>query len=93
MASERFFGMGEPLIQRESDTGVMAAEYLDLVKAVGCTAYRSWMHLTDILKDPVTPDEEVLAAHRRLLDRAAELDLEVTGMSHEWFLPEGCRQR
>ena len=47
MLSERFYGMGEPLIQREGDTGVMAAEYLNLVKALGCSAYRSWMHLTD----------------------------------------------
>ena len=61
MLSERFYGMGEPLIQRERDTGVMAAEYLDLVKAVGCTAYRSWMHLTDLLEDPVTPNEEKVA--------------------------------
>lgn len=93
MVSERFYGMGEPLIQREGDTGVMAAEYLNLVKAVGCTAYRSWMHLTDILADPVTPNAKAVEAHKRLLDRAVELDLEVTGMSHEWFLPEGCRQR
>ena len=93
MISERFFGIGEPLIQREQDTGVEASEYLDLVKALGCTAYRSWMHLTDTLIDPVTPDKEAVAAHTRLLDRAAELDLEVTGMSHEWFLPEGCIQR
>lgn len=93
MLSERFYGMGEPLIQREGDTGVMAAEYLELVKALGCTAYRSWMHLTDTLKDPHTPDDAVCAAHRRLLERAAALDLEVTGMSHEWFLPEGCRQK
>lgn len=93
MLSERFYGMGEPLIQREGDTGVMAAEYLDLIKALGCTAYRSWMHLTDILDDPKTPNEETAAAHKRLLNRAAELDLEVTGMSHEWFLPEGCRQK
>lgn len=92
LLSERFYGMGEPLIQREGDTGVMAAEYLDLVKALGCTAYRSWMHLTEILEDPVTPNAEAVAAHRRLLDRAAELDLEVTGMSHEWFLPAGCKQ-
>ena len=28
-----------------------------------------------------------------LLNRAAELDIEVTGMNHEWFLPEGCKQR
>jgi len=93
MLSERFYGIGEPLIQREQDTGVNAAEYLDLVSALGCRAYRSWMHLTDILKDPVTPNGEVAEAHKRLLDRAAELDLEVTGMSHEWFLPEGCKQR
>ncbi len=93
MLSERFYGMGEPLIQRERDTGVMAEEYLELVKALGCTAYRSWMHLTEILKDPVTPDEEAYASHKRLLDRAQKLDLEVTGMSHEWFLPEGCRQK
>ena len=55
-------------------------------------AYRSWMHLTEILKDPLTPDEEAVSAHTELLDRAVELDLEVTGMSHEWFLPEGCIQ-
>ncbi|MDO5336750.1 MAG: hypothetical protein Q4E89_04715 [Eubacteriales bacterium] len=93
MLSERFYGIGEPLIQREQDTGVSAEEYLNLVKAVGCTAYRSWMHLTEILKDPVTPNEKAVQAHTRLLNRAVELNLEVTGMSHEWFLPEGCRQR
>ena len=92
MISERFYGIGEPLIQRERDTHVPAAEYLDLVKALGCMAYRSWMHLTEILKDPLTPDEEAVSAHTELLDRAVELDLEVTGMSHEWFLPEGCIQ-
>ena len=93
MLSERFYGVGEPLIQREGDTGVPAAAYLELVKGLGCNACRSWMHLTEVLRDPVTPDQEVAAAHKRLLDRAEELDIEITGMSHEWFLPEGCRQR
>ena len=93
MAHERFFGVGEPLIQREADTKVPAAAYLDLVKGMGCNAYRSWMHITDILLDPVTPNEAVVARHKELLDRAVELDIEVTGMSHEWFLPEGCKQR
>lgn len=92
MASERFFGVGEPLIQREIDTGVPATAYLELVKGMGCNAYRSWMHLTDLLNGPITPNEEMVAAHRHLLDRAVEMDIEVTGMSHEWFLPEGCRQ-
>ena len=93
MFSERFYGVGEPLIQRERDTKVAAEAYLDLVKAMGCSAYRSWMHLTEVLTDPVTPGAEAVEAHTRLLNRAKELDLEVTGMSHEWFLPEGCQQR
>ncbi|MCQ2508620.1 MAG: hypothetical protein MJ097_07540, partial [Dorea sp.] len=93
MAHERFYGVGEPLIQREADTKVPAAAYLNLVKGMGCNAYRSWMHITDILLDPVTPNEEVVARHTELLNRAVELDIEVTGMSHEWFLPEGCKQR
>lgn len=87
MLSERFYGVGEPLIQREGDTKVAAEAYLDLVKATGCSAYRSWMHLTEVLTDPVTPNTEKVEAHTRLLNRAKELNLEVTGMSHEWFLP------
>ena len=90
---ERFYGVGEPLIQRERDQGIDAAAYLDLVKGLGCSAYRSWMHLTELLVDPTTPNTEEVARHRRLLDRASELDLEVTAMSHEWFLPAGCKQR
>lgn len=93
MASERFFGVGEPLVQRERDDKIPAAAYLDLIHGMGCNAYRSWMHLTEILSDPATPNPVEVERHRRLLDRAAELDIEVTGMNHEWFLPEGCRQR
>ena len=89
----RFFGVGEPLIQRQRDQGIDPAACMDLVNGLGCTAYRSWMHITEILKDPQTPDPEAVAQHKRLLDRAAQLDIEVTGMSHEWFLPEGCKQR
>lgn len=93
METNRFFGVGEPLIQRQHDQGIDAPAYLDLVSGLGCNAFRSWMHLTDILKDPATPDPDAVAEHAALLDRAAELDIEVTAMSHEWFLPEGCRQR
>ena len=91
--NERFYGVGEPLIQRQRDQGIDAAAYLDLVTGLGCRALRSWMHLTEHLRDPVTPDPEQVELHRRLLDRARELDIEVTAMSHEWFLPAGCKQR
>jgi hypothetical protein len=89
----RFYGVGEPLIQRQRDQGIDAASCMDLIKGLGCNAYRSWMHITEILKDPSTPDPEAYAQHKKLLDKAKELDIEVTGMSHEWFLPEGCIQK
>ena len=89
----RFYGVGEPLIQRQRDQGIDAASCMDLVKGLGCNAYRSWMHITEILGDPSTPDPEAYAQHKKLLDKAKELDIEVTGMSHEWFLPEGCIQK
>lgn len=91
--NERFFGVGEPLIQRQRDQGIDAGAYLELVAGLGCRAYRSWMHLTELLVDPTTPNQEEVEMHRRLLERAGELDIEVTAMSHEWFLPEGCKQR
>ena len=91
--NKRFFGIGEPLIQRQHDQGINAPDYLALVGALGCNAYRSWMHITDLLIDPVTPNAEEVKLHKALLAKAAELDIEVTGMSHEWFLPEGCLQR
>ena len=93
MKKERLFGVGEPLIQRENDQGIRAEKCLDLIRGMGCNAYRSWMHLTEVLLDPCTPDPKAVEQHTRLLNRAAELDIEVTGMSHEWFLPEGCIQK
>lgn len=90
---EFFYGVGEPLVYREIQDQIAAEKYLELVEGLGCKACRSWMHLTDILKDADTPDEAMVEKHRRLLGRAKELGLEVTGMSHEWFLPEGCRQK
>ena len=47
----RFFGVGEPLIQRQRDQGVDPAACLELVRGLGCNAFRSWMHLTEGLKD------------------------------------------
>ena len=90
---DRFYGVGEPLIQRKREHGIDPIKSLDLVDALGCGSFRTWMHITEILKDPDTVDSALAADHHDLLDKAAELDLEITAMSHEWFLPEGCRQK
>ena len=93
MSSNRFFGVGEPLIQRQRDHGINAVKALDLIKALGCNAYRNWMDLTVILKDPSTPDMDSVREYTEFLNRAKELDIEITSMSGIWFLPEGCRQK
>ena len=67
MTKERLFGIGEPLIQRENDQGIRAEKGLDLVAGLGCRAYRSWMHLTEVLDDPHTVNEKALEQHTRLL--------------------------
>ncbi len=93
MAQDRLFGIGEPLTMRGLSGKIDPMESLELMQAVGFRAFREWMHIPVILENPTTPKPEVVAAYTRVLDRCAELDIEVTGMSHEWFLPEGCIQK
>lgn len=38
MAHERFYGVGEPLVQREEDTKIPAWAYLDLVNGEAVSA-------------------------------------------------------
>ena len=38
---ERFYGVGEPLIQRQRDQGIDAAAALDLVKGLGFSVLAS----------------------------------------------------
>ena len=92
MEREFFYGVGEPLVQRQRDHGIPAAACLDLADGLGCKAYRAWMHLTEVLLDPRTPNETEVEMNKKLLSRAKELGMEVTAMSHEWFLPDGCKQ-
>lgn len=93
MSTDRFYGVGEPLIQRKREEGLDPVKALELVSGLGCKAFRTWMHIPEILKDPSTADMEAVMDHTALLDRAKELDIEITAMNHEWFLPEGCIQK
>ena len=93
MAKNRLFGVGEPLTIRALAGEIDAMEAIDLIDAVGFGAFREWMHIPVLLSDPETLRPEAYRMFTKTLDRMAEKDIEVTGMSHEWFLPEGCRQR
>ena len=90
MARNRLYGIGEPVTMSSLNGHIDAMKALDLMAAVGVTSFREWMHIPVILENPTTPKPEVVAAFTKTLDRCVELDIEVTGMSHCWFLPEEC---
>lgn len=89
MSRDRLYGIGEPLTSRGLHGDLDPMVGLELMDAMGCTAFREWMHIPDILSDPITPKPKAVEAYTRTLNRCKELDIEVTGMSHKWFLPDG----
>lgn len=60
------------------------AEYL--LDAMNFGAIREWMHLTDILNDPLSPKADAVQKYTDALNMYARLGIEITGMSHTWFI-------
>lgn len=83
------YGIGEPLtmsgITADRESGSFAAaEYL--LDAMNFGAIREWMHLTDILSSPSEADPVKVRQYAQALDMYKEIGLEITGMSHKWFI-------
>lgn len=88
MAKERIYGIGEPVwlrdfVKHEID-GITAVEIMD---AIGFGSFREWMHIPWILENPTTVKPDAVKRYTEILNKCAELDIEVTGMSHQWFIP------
>lgn len=86
MEKNRIFGLGEPVSMQVMGGVIDMDATLDRIEALGATAFREWMHIPDVLSDPDTVKPEALAVYGKVLDRLKELDIEITGMSHEWYL-------
>ena len=86
MAKDRLYGLGEPISMRAMAGEIDADEALDRVRTLGVTAFREWMHIPDLLTDPETLNPDAYRLWTHTLDRLTEMDIEVTGLSHEWFL-------
>ena len=80
------FGLGEPLAWEALSGKNDADEMLRRVEKLGCTAFREWMHLPVVLDSPSKVNPEALKLFTHVLNRYRELDIEITGMSHNWFL-------
>lgn len=80
------FGLGEPIAQSALRRGTDPDIALNLVEALGCTAIREWIHITTVLEDPMTPKAEAVQLYTYVLNRLKDMDVEITGMSHCWFL-------
>ena len=86
MAKNRLYGIGEPLAMFEMTGELNVDEALARYEALGATAAREWMHLPIVLSDPDTVKPEAMAAFTRVLNQMKDLDIEITGMNHEFFL-------
>lgn len=86
MERNRIYGLGEPISMQVLSGRIDADETLDRVEALGATAFREWMHIPVVLSDPNTVKPESLTVFSKVLNRMKELDIEITGMSHEWYL-------
>ena len=86
MEKNRIYGLGEPVGMQVLAGMIDLNETLDRIEALGATAFREWMHIPEVLFDPDTVKPEALKVYTEILNRLQALDIEITGMSHEWFL-------
>lgn len=92
MEKNRMYGLGEPISYQVVAGKIDLEETLKRVKALGITAFREWIHITNVLDDPETPKTEVLPVYNKVLDWMTAHDIEVTGMCHNWFLADGTKE-
>lgn len=83
------YGIGEPLVMTgitadKTSASFCAAEYI--LDAMNFGAIRAWMHLTDVLRCPTEADSEKVRQYTDALNMYAGLGMEITGMSHRWFI-------
>ena len=86
MEKNRIYGLGEPISMVALSGGIDPMEALDRVEALGATAFREWMHIPVVLTSPTEVKPEALTVYTKVLDRLKAMDVEITGMSHMWFL-------
>ncbi len=86
MEKNRLFGLGEPFGMFIDSGEVNEEETFARIKALGVTAMREWMHLPIVLSDPDTVNPQMYETFTRVLNRMKDMDIEVTGLNHEWFL-------
>lgn len=86
MEINRMFGLGEPVSMQVLGGSIDAEEALRRIEALGVTAFREWMHIPTVLSDPDTVDPAALEVYSMVLDSLKDRDIEITGMSHKWFL-------
>lgn len=77
MERNRIFGVEEPITLRTLNGKEDAMLALKLIDAVGFTAAREWIHIPNILKDPITPKQEAVELFTKVLNRYQELDIEI----------------
>lgn len=86
MEKNRLLGIGEPVCARGLSGDIDPEAAVELMRRVGFTAVREWMHIPQLLASPDTPWPEAVAAYTHVLNLHQAQDREITGMNHAWYL-------
>ena len=70
---------------KEVDSNHDYEKGMQAINSLGARTVRHFIHLYDVLKDPYTVNEEALAVHRDIVEKAYENGIEVIGQSHKHF--------
>lgn len=83
--ASRLFGMGCPIYFRYTQDHIDYKKTFKLMAAMGVKSWRCWMHATWMLRDERTINPESVALMKAMLAEASMYDIEIVGMSHDWF--------
>lgn len=87
------YGIGSP-IRTDVQLGVPLENQTGLIRALGATSHRSWMHITELMTPPsetnagFTINKSIADIYHNIFTQLKFSGVrQIIGMSHTWFLP------
>lgn len=87
------YGIGSP-IRTDVQLGVPLENQTGLIRALGATSHRSWMHITELMTPPTetnagyTINKSIADIYHNIFTQLKFSGVrQIIGMSHTWFLP------
>ncbi len=96
--TDRLYGMCYIAMEFESRSGLRKdvpenstyfEKVFEIMNNMGVRSFRNWMHIDWLLDDPNTVNRERCDLMHEIIAQAKKYDIQVIGMSHNWFTGSG----